>query len=98
MAARRTHSRIDAAVPDDQILDPAPNRVVPAGRLERAPRREAILSDAQEASIETVLMTSSWEVDHVRQVRHIAGWMFESLRECHGLAEIDLPLLQSAAF
>jgi exopolyphosphatase/guanosine-5'-triphosphate,3'-diphosphate pyrophosphatase len=97
MAVRRNRSRIDAAAPDDQILDSTPDRVVPAERLERAPRREAVLSDAQEASIETVLMTSTWEVDHVRQVRHIAGWMFESLREYHGLGVIELALLEAAA-
>lgn len=55
------------------------------------------LNDTQEIAVDRVLETSDWEVDHVRQVRRIATWLFDALRDLHGLGENEEILLHAAA-
>jgi exopolyphosphatase/guanosine-5'-triphosphate,3'-diphosphate pyrophosphatase len=55
------------------------------------------LSDAQQNAIDGVLATSDWAIGHVRHVRLIATWLYEALRELHGLGDDDAILLQAAA-
>jgi exopolyphosphatase/guanosine-5'-triphosphate,3'-diphosphate pyrophosphatase len=55
------------------------------------------LTEAQELAIERVLETSDWEIGHVHHVRRIATWLFDALRELHGLSAGDELLLHAAA-
>ncbi|HLZ09487.1 MAG TPA: HD domain-containing protein [Chloroflexota bacterium] len=60
-------------------------------------RTDSAVNQAQEAALETVVTTSSWAMDHVRQVRRLAISIFESLREYHGLGKSELILLEAGA-
>jgi hypothetical protein len=55
------------------------------------------LSAAQEGAIDGVLATSDWAIGHVRHVRLIATWLYEALRELHGLGDAEAIALQAAA-
>jgi exopolyphosphatase/guanosine-5'-triphosphate,3'-diphosphate pyrophosphatase len=78
---------VESGRPDSGELRPVPTAL----------RRHSGLSDAQAASLERVLQTSTWEVDHVRQVRQLAVWIFQSLREYHGLGASEQVLLEAGA-
>jgi putative nucleotidyltransferase with HDIG domain len=96
MATRRTRNKPSEppANPVIQADDGSPG-VVRNG--ESGHRNGPALDAAHEAALETVLMTSSWAIDHVRQVRRLAIWIFESLREYHGLGATELDLLEAGA-
>jgi len=57
----------------------------------------ARLTTDEEAALERVLETTSWQIAHVRQVQRIATWLFELLRPFHGLGDIEERLLLAAA-
>jgi exopolyphosphatase/pppGpp-phosphohydrolase len=96
MATRHTRPEPEtrlASQADDP--DRGPDGVVHAG--ESVTRNGSALDQRQAEAIDAVLMTSSWALDHVRQVHYLAVWIFDSLREYHGLGTSELVLLESGA-
>ncbi|HEY3111846.1 MAG TPA: HD domain-containing protein [Chloroflexota bacterium] len=57
----------------------------------------ARLTSEEEAALERVLETTSWQIAHVRQVQRVAAWLFEQLRPYHGLGDVEERLLLAGA-
>jgi exopolyphosphatase/guanosine-5'-triphosphate,3'-diphosphate pyrophosphatase len=68
-----------------------------ADRPTLAPARAGELSQAQLEACEAVIALSNWLPEHVRQVRRIAGWLYDDLRPYHGLGDEERVLLLAAA-
>jgi exopolyphosphatase/guanosine-5'-triphosphate,3'-diphosphate pyrophosphatase len=55
------------------------------------------LTEAQREVCESVIALSNWVPGHVRQVKRIAGWLYDELRPYHGLGDDERVLLLAAA-
>jgi exopolyphosphatase/guanosine-5'-triphosphate,3'-diphosphate pyrophosphatase len=62
-----------------------------------APAAAGELSQAQLEACDAVIALSNWLPGHVRQVRRIAGWLYDELRPYHGLGDDPRVLLLAAA-
>lgn len=62
-----------------------------------APATAGELSQAQLAACDSVIALSNWLPGHVRQVKQIAGWLYDELRPYHGLGDDERVLLLAGA-